>query len=784
MGTNNGLAKFNIREQLFLTYTSNQSKPNSLHNNRIRQLYIDRNDVLWIATLNDGIAKYIKSNNSFISYRHNFANPKSISQDRATVFFEDSKGNFWIGTSNEGLNLFNRETGETLVVFRDDPNDNRTISSNRILSIFEDSKNRLWIGSGNGLNLFNHSSNSFISYTTLDGLPNDVILGILEDDNGMLWLSTNNGISRLDYTNPEKPKFRNFDKFDGLHSNEFSEGACIKSHDGLLFFGGVNNFSVFDPLKVTDNPFPPRVYITSARIVEKDSKSIDAEIIVNLLDQDELVLDYSNNNVTFNFTALHYSTPQKNTYKYMLEGFENNWILPQDNQRFAVYTNLKPGKYTFKVIASNPDGVWNMEGDSIAIHIKSPFWSKWWFYISISLLFSGIFFLIVRLREANLLKAKRDLEEMIALRTQEISSQSQEIFLQSERLQKANEEIGAAYETLSHQNTELQKKNEEITLQRNDLEEQKNFLANLAWELQQKNDETTVQRNELEEQKNSLANLAWELQDKNEEITAQRNEIERQKKEITDSIVYAQRIQNAILPTPEQIRDIFPEFFVLNLPKSIVSGDFYWATRIGKHRIIAVVDCTGHGVPGGFMSMLGVLMLNEVISLRMLVDPARALNQLRQNIISVLHQRGDIDDSVDGMDLSLCVVNDDDLTLTYSGANSSIIIFNPMLQGDEAITEIRSDRMPIGYHPIMKSFTNHSVKLSKGSTLFMYSDGLVDQFGGQEGKKFQHSRLREFILQNKDLPIETQGIVLEQIFNKWRGQFFQVDDVLVMGLKI
>lgn len=784
VATNGGITKLNPKSETFHNYYNHPNSNTSIPDNRVRTLFIDRNNTLWLSTINHGIAKLHPNENSFTRYRFELNNPKSISQDRVTILFEDNYNNFWLGTSSEGLNLFNRDKGITIKVFRNSQNDKSTISSNRILSIFQDSKNRLWIGTGSGLNLYNYPDSTFKTFTSLDGLPNDVILGILEDDNGMLWLSTNNGISRFDYSEPNTPKFRNFDKLDGLQSNEFSENACLKTHNGIMFFGGINNFSVFDPLKVMDNPFPPRVFITSARIIEKSDNSQDNEKLINLLELDELILDYYNNNLTINFAALHYSVPQKNSYKYMLEGFENSWVAPQGNHRFAVYTNLRPGKYTFRVIASNPDGVWNMEGDSIVIRIRSPFWMKWWFYILVSLLFAGIIFSLVRLRESGLIRAKRELEEMVAARTQEISSKSQEVLLQSEMLQKVNEEIKEAYDTLSQQNSELQAKNEEITSQRNDLEEQKNFLANLAWELQQKNDETTVQRNELEEQKNSLANLAWELQDKNEEITAQRNEIERQKKEITDSILYAQRIQDAILPTPEQIRDIFPEFFVLNKPKSIVSGDFYWATRIGKHRIVAVVDCTGHGVPGGFMSMLGVLLLNEVISLRLLTDPARALNQLRQNIISVLHQRGDIDDSADGMDLSLCVINDNDLTLTYSGANSSILVFNPANEKDQALVELRSDRMPIGYHPVMKSFTNQTLKLSKGTVLFMYSDGLVDQFGGPDGKKFQHAKLREFILQNRDLPIETQGIVLEQVFNKWKGQYFQVDDVLVMGLKV
>jgi ligand-binding sensor domain-containing protein/serine phosphatase RsbU (regulator of sigma subunit) len=759
IATNNGIAKYNFTTGKFLVYNHNPDIKGSLPENRIRNVYFDKNNVLWAASLTQGISRFSESEQTFETFRFDPANAnETISQDRVTTMFEDSRGNFWIGTSDEGINLFDRKSGKVVKHFKNILNDTTSISSNRILCFFEDSQQQLWIGTGGGgLNLFNIENETFKNFSTVDGLPNDVVYSILEDKLGRLWVSTNNGLSRVDLSNPNEPYFRNYNKLDGLQNNEFSEGASLYSQSGLMFFGGNENFSVFNPLEVSDNPYPPHVYITEASILNKDTKTDDIRgESINLLSRDSLLINYSQGNITLHFTALHYSVPQKNSYKYMLEGFETSWVEPVENLRFATYTNLKPGKYTFKVIASNPDGVWNDKGDELIIIIEPPYWNTWWFYIFISLTFLAIVYGFVKFREASLIRLKRELEEKVTIRTQEISSQSEEILLQSERLQQANEEIRAKSEVLAEQNKELQAKNDEIT----------------------------IQRNELEEQKNSLANLAWELQDKNEEITAQRNEIEKQKKEITDSIMYAQRIQNAVLPTQEQIRDLFPEFFIFNKPKSIVSGDFYWATRVGKHRIVAVVDCTGHGVPGGFMSMLGVLMLNEVISLRLFIDPARALNQLRQSIISVLHQTGGIDDSADGMDLSLCIINDDDLTLTYAGANSSILIFNPFKEEKDAITEFRSDRMPIGYHLIMKSFSSQTIKLSKGEVIYLYSDGIVDQFGGPQNKKFQHAKLRQFILEHKDLPIETQGIVLEQTFDSWKGNSFQVDDVLVMGLKV
>lgn len=757
VGTNNGLARINPESMSLKSFFHNPNNPSSLPDRRIRNVYVDKNDVVWVATLNFGLSKLLPDGNSFKTYSFKQNDPTTISQNRVISLFDDSFGNFWVGTSSEGLNLFDRNTEKVKKLFVHDLNDSTSIISNRIVCFHQDSKGGLWIGTGEGLSKYNYEKQNFENFTTKNGLPNNVIYGILEDNEGRLWISTNLGLSCLTYYDVDKPTFKNYDKYDGFPTNEFAEGSNCKLQSGILLFGGVNNFIAFDPTTIKDNSVLPKVYISVAEIEEQiNGSQAPHEVKINLFDKDSLVFDTKQNNITFQITILHYLAPQKNKFKYKLEGFDSKWIEPPITLRTAKYTNLQPGDYTFKVIAQNPDGYWNEEGDSFSFTIKSPFWNKWWFYVILSILFSLFVFGLVKYRESSLVRSKQVLEEMVTKRTREITEQSEELRIQSERLKIANEEIIAKSEALEKQNRELQAKNQEIT----------------------------TQSDELEEQKNSLANLAWELQDKNEEITAQRNEIERQKKEITDSIMYAKRIQNAVLPTQDQIKDLFNEFFILNKPKSIVSGDFYWATRIGKHRIIAVVDCTGHGVPGGFMSMLGVLMLNEVISLRLFIDPARALNQLRQNIISVLHQKGDIDDAADGMDLSLCVINDDDLTLTYSGANSTMIIFNPEKGDMKAINELRSDRMPIGYHLIMKSFTSQQVKLSKGDIIYLYSDGLVDQFGGPENKKLQHTRFKEFIVQNKDLPIETQGIVLEQLFDNWKGNNFQVDDVLVMGLKV
>ena len=750
ISTYNGLSKYNPLKKSFTTFVHNPKEINSLPDNKLRNLFIDKNNILWIATLANGLCKYDQEKDIFINYVPNPGKPKAtLSQDRIMIMYEDNYNNFWVGTSGEGLNLFDRETG-IVRQFKNDFNDTTTISSNRIYCLHHDKNNRLWIGTDEGINLFNYENETFTALRSYDGLPNDVIYGILEDNFGDLWVSTNNGLSRFNPNTIDKIHFNNYFKSDGLQNNEFSEGAYFKTKSGLLFFGGINNFNVINPNNINDNPYPPEVYITELRIVNKNAKFDEQkEEVINLLNMDFIELEYNKNNISFYFTALHYSYSKRNNYKYRLEGFESSWVEPIENQRFVSYTNLKPGKYKFMVIASNPDGIWNEKGDEFTVSIKNPFWKTWWFIVFEILLIIGFIIGIILLRESNLKKNKRELEEMVSIRTTEIQQQA-------ERLRQANEEIIATSEVLTEQNKQLQEKNEEIS----------------------------SQHNELENQRNALANLAWELQEKNEEIEKQKDLLAYQTKEITDSIMYAKRIQQAVLPMQDQIRDLFSEFLIFNRPKSIVSGDFYWATRVGDNRIVATVDCTGHGVPGGFMSMFGVLMLNEVITQRGILEPEKALNHLRQNIISVLHQTGDYTDTGDGMDLSLCIINDKEKTLNYSGANSCILISQKNDDEEQELIEIYSDRMPISYHLVMKSFTNQIINLKKDSTLYLFSDGIIDQFGGEQGKKFQLFRLKNFIIENKNLPLETQGIALEQLFDKWKGDTYQVDDVLVLGIKV
>jgi len=271
------------------------------------------------------------------------------------------------------------------------------------------------------------------------------------------------------------------------------------------------------------------------------------------------------------------------------------------------------------------------------------------------------------------------------------------------------------------------------------------------------------------------------LASKNKEIELQKSLLEEKNKDITDSIKYAQRIQEAILPPDETLNSILPEHFILYKPKDIVSGDFYWAEQWGKHTLIAAVDCTGHGVPGAFMSIVAANLLNEAVVEHALTQPAAILNSVRKGLGKILKKKQDESQIKDGMDAALISLNMEEQTLQFAGA------YNPMwLIRNGSCVEYKADKTPIGVglHDQDKPFTNHIVPLQKNDCIYIFTDGYADQFGGEKGKKFKYNGLKQLLLSNAHLPMKTQQEILLSAIEKWKGNLEQVDDILVLGIRI
>jgi len=261
----------------------------------------------------------------------------------------------------------------------------------------------------------------------------------------------------------------------------------------------------------------------------------------------------------------------------------------------------------------------------------------------------------------------------------------------------------------------------------------------------------------------------------------QKSVIESKQKEIKDSISYAKKIQDAIMTSSIYIEDVIPKSFIFFQPKDVVSGDFYWVYKSAKNEIfIAVADCTGHGVPGAFMSMIGNSLLNEIIIEKKTENPAEVLNSLREQIIKSLKQNDEVSETKDGMDMSLCKYNPKTKAVEFAGAYNSLI----HVSEDELVT-IKGDSQPVSVHYAKsKSFTKKEIKVKKGDMLYLSSDGFQDQFGGLKDKKYMALKFKSFLKKISVNTSQEQLSLLKDEFNSWKGDSEQIDDVCVMGIRI
>jgi serine phosphatase RsbU (regulator of sigma subunit) len=268
-----------------------------------------------------------------------------------------------------------------------------------------------------------------------------------------------------------------------------------------------------------------------------------------------------------------------------------------------------------------------------------------------------------------------------------------------------------------------------------------------------------------------------EKQRKNLEITEQKALIEERNREVHDSINYAKRIQTAILPPDKMIRDCLPDSFVLFKPKDIVSGDFYWLEAVGDKVFFAAVDCTGHGVPGAMVSVVGNSGLNRSVKEFGLSQPAAILDKLTLLVEETFSKSEN--EVKDGMDISICCINKKTNLLEWAGANNPLWLIR-----NNIVEEIKADKQPIGAFDHRKPFTNHAIQLNKGDAVYLFTDGYADQFGGEKGKKFKYKQLENLILTNNHLIMAEQKAMLDHSFESWRGSLEQIDDVCIIGVRI
>lgn len=463
IGTNGGgLVYFDRKKNSFRQYRHNPSDPNSVSNNVIVSLLVDHENILWIGTYYGGLNRF--DGKKFTRFRHDPSNPKSIGDDNIWEIVEDSNHNLWMGTLKAGVTVYNRQKNEffhyrsgevnsihttyvpslmedragnmwigtgyglellqkesgRFVHYLNDPKNPGSISNNGVMAVLEDSRGIIWLGTHGGLNLYDKSTNTFRSFQEKDGLQHNFILTLVEDNDGNIWMSTPAGLTKL-IVGEENGKhtftFKNFDKKDGLQPGAFHENAVLKCRSGELAFGGSGGFNLFQPSELTSNDTRAKVMFTDFQIFNKSIKigeEINGNVVLSqsINGLDHVELKPANDVFSIEFAALNFFHPEKTQYRYKLEGFSKEWLTTSPNERKVTFTNLDPGHYVLKVMASNADGEWNSVPAALRITVLPPFWkSNFAFFLYALFIVGGLLFvrwiILTRERMNNKIKYER-----------------------------------------------------------------------------------------------------------------------------------------------------------------------------------------------------------------------------------------------------------------------------------------------------------------------------------------------------------------------------------------
>lgn len=471
-----GLSRFDPETGMFVHYRYTPNNPSGIHSKYILSIAEAKRGILLIGTLQGGLELFDKSTNTFRQLKNDPGDKSSLANNDVFLVFRDRFDTIWVSTtkvlqkfdikkrtfsvvpgitevrsivdfssdeiyfgSSRGLYIYNR-TKAKFKKYSNVRNDSTSISDRNINCMVKDGSGNMWIGTyRGGLCYLDTKTLKFRTYTTKHGLPSNLIRAMETDHRGNLWMSTANGLSRF---NPVTKTFKNYYVTDGLQGNDFERFVGLKTRSGHLLFGGGNGFNYFFPDSIRDNLQAPEIVITNFKIFNKPVavNGPNSPLKQHISLTKAIKLTYKQSVISFEFVAINYSSPQNNQYAYMLEGFDQDWNYIGNKQN-AIYMNLPPGKFTFRVKASNNDGVWNHNGAFLTITVLPPWWRTWWFKSLFALSLIGVALLFVRYRTRRLRYEKLKLEQLVADRTQSIELQNKQIAMQRDQLVELNHEV-------------------------------------------------------------------------------------------------------------------------------------------------------------------------------------------------------------------------------------------------------------------------------------------------------------------------------------------------------
>ncbi len=694
------------------------NKENGSIDNHFFDIETDKYGNLWLASANSGIIKF--NGEKFTQIKPGKKNQKNT---RVLTIYKDSKENLWFGTNGNGLFIYN---GKSLKQF----GMGLGFKVKDIMSICEDDNHNIWLGTINE-GLFLYNGEEIIKVKSPDNIELEFIRSIV-NRNGTLWFGTgSNGIFKI---NEKEGKYRleQYQTEDGLNSNNIY--FLYPDSKGNLWCGsekGVDKI-IFDENNI----------LIDIKNYTKDDGFIGIETNINGALEDSkgnMWFGTVNGAVRYNESADKINTTENKTYLTGIRLFfedvdwneysdsvnyknlPNNLTLPYYENHLSFeyiglcFSNPQKVKYKYRLLGQNE--IWSPATDDQKAVFTNIAPGKY---------------------EFQVISANNDdlwNTEPVSFKFEIKPPFWQETWFLTAFLLLI---IIVLY-----------------------------FVINLR----------------IKSLKRAKNKLEIKVNERTAELKEQKEELQHTNDKVTDSINYAGKIQNAMLPTLQIFENNFSEFFIINYPRDIVSGDFYWAREFTyeneAHIVIVAADCTGHGIPGALVSMLGMSLLNEIIRKEEITQPNQVLEELRKEIKVSLKQKGELDDQSEGIDLAICSLNIASKELQYAGANNPLYLIR-----NNELSVLEPTINPVGIFIKEIPFKNNSIQLQKDDIIYMFSDGYVDQFNGLTGEKFKIKRFRELLLSIAEKTMEEQKQILENTFNNWKGDSKQIDDILIVGLKI
>lgn len=726
IGTHDGLEVFTIDgKSIQLEKTYNFKT--GLSGNKINTIAFDKQNRIWLGT-DDGIN--IIDNSKVIT----ITEKNGLNSDKITSILLDKENTAWIGTDD----AYNKIVQDEIFSFTEDEG----FINSEVQTIIQDKQGRIWMGTWGGLVCLQDSI--YTDYNEQEGLTNLRIHSLVDDRDGNLWIGTfGGGLFKFDHQNDSMPISLIADKTVLSSNNIYS---LIFSNDTSLIVGTDKGFDI---LKLNQ-----QLKINKVLSYNSADGFVGSENNTNSISKDK------NNTIWFGTTGgiMRFETENKTN-------------------------SIAPSTYITNIKLDHENIDWN------TLNVET----KKWFNLpedydfsykenNLTFEFNSIF-----LNNPNKLEYSYFLEGQ---------SKSWAPYSQLNQI---------VYQGLSHGDYtfKVRAKNKYGTISNTAEFSFKIkppfyltwwfitiaiivFIAVIIIYIRYR--EAKLRQDKIKLEK-TVQERTIEIVKQKDEIEKQRDIVTSQKKEITDSINYAKNIQRAVLPKVNVLENVFSEHFLLFRPKDIVSGDFYWMTQKDNHVIFTAADCTGHGVPGAFMSMLGVSFLNKIVNEQGVTQPDLILNKLRENIINSLQQKGISEENKDGMDISLCSYDIKNNKLLFAGANNPLVKIKKV-DGSFELEEIKGDRMPVAIYRKMDNFVCNEVELNKGDSIYLFSDGFVDQFGGPDGRKFMKKNFKNLLLENQETSMPELKEILIQKLEDWinyensEEHYEQIDDIIVLGLRL